>query len=84
MDALADARPSSLFCKTDQRNMAGPLHRYGQLSLMPQAIARNPSGNDAPAFGQKIPQQPDVLEVNRRLIDTESAWLAPLKDSQTM
>ena len=30
---------SSLFCKTDQRNMAGALHRYGQLALMTQAIA---------------------------------------------
>jgi hypothetical protein len=48
-------RSSSLFRKTDQCNMAGPLDRNGQLPLVTQAITRNASRHDPAAFRQEIP-----------------------------
>jgi hypothetical protein len=44
-----------------------------------QAISGNAAWDDSSALSQKIPQQADILEVNRRLIDTKPARLAALK-----
>jgi hypothetical protein len=46
---------------------------------MLQAIAGNATGNNSSTFGQKIPQQADILEINRCFIDAKPAWLAALK-----
>jgi hypothetical protein len=61
--------------------MPGALDRHGQLSLMAEAIARDPTRHDPAALRQKISQEPDIFEIDRRLIETESARLAPLKES---
>jgi hypothetical protein len=75
-----DSTSSSLFGKADQRDMARPFDRDGQFPLMTKAITRNSARHDSAAFRQKIPQESDILEVNRRLVDTEPARLAPLKE----
>jgi hypothetical protein len=56
-----------------------PLHRRRQLALVAKAIARNPARHDPTALGQKIPQEPDVLEINRAFFDAKPAGSAPLK-----
>jgi hypothetical protein len=47
---------------------------------MLQAIARNAAGNDPSSFGEKIPQQADVFEINRGFVDAKPAWLPALKE----
>jgi negative regulator of sigma E activity len=58
-----------------------PLHRRRQLALVAKAIARNPARHDPTALGEKIPQEPDVLEINGPFFDAKPAWAAPLKKS---
>jgi hypothetical protein len=45
-----------------------------------KAVARNAARHDPTALGQKIPQEPDVLEINGALFDAKPAWPAPLKE----
>jgi hypothetical protein len=71
----------AFFSEANKGNMPGPLHGRRQLALMTQAVARNPARNNAPTLGQKIPQEPDVLEVNGTLFNTKPAGPAPLKKS---
>jgi hypothetical protein len=73
----------SLFRETDQGDLASPLHRHRQHTLMLQAIAGNATGNNSSTLGQKIPQQADILEINRCLIHAKPAGLAALKKSAT-
>jgi hypothetical protein len=60
--------------------MAGPFDRDGQFPLVTETIAGNPARHNPSALRQKIAQESDILEVNRCLIDTEPARLAPLKE----
>jgi hypothetical protein len=46
---------------------------------MLQAIPGDTSGDNPSSFGQKIPQQPHILEINRGLIDAKPARLAALE-----
>jgi hypothetical protein len=71
----------SLFRKTDQCDLARPLHRHGQDTLVLQTIPGDAPGHNASAFRQKVPQQSDILEIDRRLVDAKPAGLAPLKKS---
>jgi hypothetical protein len=46
---------------------------------MPHAIAGDTPRHDPPAFGQKIPQQPHILEIEGDLFIAESADTSSLK-----
>jgi hypothetical protein len=63
--------------------MPSPLDGSSQFPLVPHAIAGNaPWDNPAP-LGQKIPQQPDIFEIDRPLVDTKPARSAALKKPST-
>jgi hypothetical protein len=59
--------------------MAGSFDRYGQLPLMTEAITGDPARHDTTAFREKISQEPDILEIDRRLVDAESTRFTSLK-----
>ncbi|ULA69415.1 MAG: hypothetical protein LZF62_430087 [Nitrospira sp.] len=46
---------------------------------MLQAIAGNTARDDSSPFRQKIPQQANILEINRGFIDTKPARFTALK-----
>jgi hypothetical protein len=59
--------------------MPSPLDGGRQFPLVPHAIAGNaPWDNPAPLC-QKIPQQPDIFEIDRPLVDTKPARSAALE-----
>jgi hypothetical protein len=49
--------------------------------LVLQAIAGNTARHDPAPLGEKIPQQADILEINRGFIDAKPARLPALKKS---
>jgi hypothetical protein len=71
----------SLFGETYQGDLARPLYRHGQYTLVLQTIPGDAPRNNASAFRQKVPQQTDILKIDRRVVDTKSARLTALKKS---
>ena len=59
--------------------MTGAFDGRRQLTLMPQTITGNPPWDDSTPLGQEIPQQSDVLEVDRTFLNTKPAGPATLK-----
>jgi hypothetical protein len=73
------SRSLSLLGEADQGNVPSPLDRYGQLTLVAQAITGNPARHDPPPFSQKIPQQPGILKIDCALVQAEPAGAPPLE-----
>jgi len=63
----------SLFSKTDERDVPGPLDSGRQFTLVPHAIAGNtPRDNPAP-LREKVSQQSDIFEIDRSFVETKPA-----------
>jgi hypothetical protein len=72
-------RRSPLFREREERNGSRPLDRHRGFPLMPHAVTRDPPRNDPAPFRQKIPQETDVLEVNRQFLVAKPAYAPALK-----
>jgi hypothetical protein len=59
--------------------MPSPLDGYRQFTLMPHAIAGNPTWDDASPLRQKVPKQSGILEIDRRFLQTKPAGTPSLK-----
>jgi hypothetical protein len=71
---------ASLFLarKRQERDVSAPLHRDGDLALMPRAVAGDASGKDLATLGDEESERLDVLVINeRRLVNAEAADLFP-------
>jgi hypothetical protein len=63
----------SLFREADERNVPSPLDGSRQFALVPHAIAGDAPRNDPTPLSEKVSQQPDIFEIDRRFIDTKPA-----------
>jgi hypothetical protein len=62
----------SLFRKADESNMTSPFDGGRQFALVPHAIAGDTPRDNPTPLRQKVSQQPDILEIDRPFVDTES------------
>jgi hypothetical protein len=62
----------SLFCKTDESDVPSPFDGGGQFALVPHAIAGDAPRDNPTPLRQKVSQQPDIFEIDRPFLDTES------------
>jgi len=60
-----------------------PLDGGRQFALVPHAIAGDPPRDYPTPLRQKVSQQPDIFEINRPFIDTESTRPATLEKPST-
>jgi hypothetical protein len=58
----------SLFSKTDERDVPGPLDGRRQFTLVPHAIAGNTSRDNPAPLSEKVSQQPDIFEIDRPFV----------------
>jgi hypothetical protein len=70
---------SAFFCKCEKRDRSGAFDGDRHFTLMMQTIARNPAGNNATAFCEKISQQPHILEIDGDLFMAEPAHAPALE-----
>jgi hypothetical protein len=73
----------SLLGEADDGDMPSPLDGYRQFTLMPHAIARNPTWNNTSSLRQKVPKKSGILKINRRFLQTKSAGTPPLEQPST-
>ncbi len=52
--------------KGDERDVSASLYRHGDFPLMSGAVARDSSGQDLAAFGNKESKRFDVLVIDKR------------------
>jgi hypothetical protein len=73
----------SLLGEADDGDMPSSLDSHRQFTLMPHAIAGNPTWNNTSSLRQKVPKKSGILKINRRFLQTKSAGTPPLEQPST-
>src|SRR5262249_35168964 len=68
-----------LFPETDERKIPSPPYGSSQFPPVPQSNAGDSPRNDPAPLSEKVSQQPDIFEIDRRFIDTKPARSPALK-----